>query len=134
MQAHTPTPRWSEVEVDDDHPPLRCFLDGFRPLEVVGILVENHVRLVDLVGVVHHAAESSLDLLKKRFVHDLSIVRRSLEARAPTVDRQLASKLREVFSKQPPRFLITDVLHPVAPEPSKLPGLLLTQPQQAEPP
>src|SRR5262249_21188055 len=49
--------------------------------------------------------KARLELLKKRLVHDLSVVLFPLESRAPTVDRQLASKVREAFSKQALRLL-----------------------------
>src|SRR5262245_25939825 len=80
--------RWSKMIVDHDHPQLRRLLAGRRPHEVVRVLRADDVRLVDLVGVVHHGAEPALELLNQRLVHDLRIVRRSLEADPPTVDRQ----------------------------------------------
>jgi hypothetical protein len=46
------------VVVDDDDPQLGRIFSVFRPLEVVGVLRADHVRLVDLVGVVHHLGEN----------------------------------------------------------------------------
>src|ERR1700687_2572356 len=85
----------------------------------------DYVRLTDLVGVIHRVAEPRLELLEQRLVHNLSVVRRSLDADTPTFERQFSSVLREGLPEKPLRFFFTDVLHPVAlPEPLKLFGLL----------
>jgi hypothetical protein len=39
----------SKMVIDDDYPQLRRFLGVRRPIEVVGVLGADHVRLGDLV-------------------------------------------------------------------------------------
>src|SRR5581483_2409424 len=53
---------------------------------------ENHVRFFHVIRVVHAFTEHCLELLKKRFIHDLSIVRLTLEAGAVPVDRQFSPR------------------------------------------
>src|SRR6266511_64778 len=99
---------WSKVIVDDDYPELGPFDAGFRPGKITVWLLDVAIRREDHVRLLLHRyffVEPRLELLKQRLVHDLSVVRVSVQVSVGIpADWYLAPVLREHLPEQRFRF------------------------------